>query len=104
MNAQGQFDRVADELADLGVTTAKVFGKPSMMSGGKAFGCLFGDAMACRLGAGTAQHAAALAEAGAELFDPSGSGRAMKDWVVVPLAAVDRWAGYAEAARAHLSG
>ena len=41
-------------------------------------------------------HAAALATAGSELFDPGGKGRPMKAWVVVREA--DRWEEFAELA------
>lgn len=35
---------------------------------------------------------------GATLFDPSGQGRAVKDWVVVPHSWAGQWADLAEAA------
>ncbi|MEJ3653698.1 hypothetical protein WEH80_12010 [Actinomycetes bacterium KLBMP 9759] len=40
--------------------------------------------MAFRLGAGSPEHASALALSGAQLFDPSGGGRPFEDWVAVP--------------------
>lgn len=95
------FDRVAGELAHLGVTVSLVFGKPAYKdANGHSFACLFGDGLSCRLIEGTAEFTAALALPGAELFDPSGERhkRPMKDWVVVPHAAADQWQRYAEAA------
>ncbi|MFE3002402.1 hypothetical protein ACFXG4_46470 [Nocardia sp. NPDC059246] len=99
MSAQDDFERVAAGLADRGVTVAKVFGKPAYKDvNGKAFACLFLDALACRLLEGTAEHKEALELPGAELFDPSSRHRPMKDWVCVPHANAGRWLEFAEAA------
>lgn len=76
----------------------KMFGATSLMIGGKAIGCLHGDAVAFKLGQDSAGHAAALALPGAALFDPSGMSRPFKDWVVVPLASAERWPALADAA------
>ena len=43
-------------------------------------------------------HAKALAAKSAVLFDPSGMGRAMKAWVVVPASSAKLWASLAEEA------
>ncbi|MGW2371265.1 hypothetical protein [Kitasatospora sp. NPDC001683] len=66
---------------------------------GKAFAGLHGNELVCRLGRDSAEHAEALALAGAHPFDPAG-GRPMKDWVCLPGTAADRWQQYAEAALA----
>ena len=82
------FDEIAEELAGLagqGVTVAPMFGERSLKAAGRGIGCLLGDTLAFRLGAGTSTHAAALALTGAALFDPSGKDRPFKDWVAVPL-------------------
>jgi hypothetical protein len=97
------YRRLADELADRGVTTGQMFGKPTLKFGSKALACLFHESMAFKLGAGTEEHTGALALSGAELFDPSGTGRAMKDWVCVPVAHADRYLDLAEAARSRLT-
>ena len=99
MTPQEDFERIGGEMADLGVVLAKVFGKPAYKDvNGKAFACLFRDALACRLVQGTVEHGLALGLEGAELFDPSGRHRPMKDWVAVPYAFVDRWPEFAEVA------
>jgi hypothetical protein len=99
MTAQEDFERVGAGLADLGVTIAKVFGKPAYKdANGKAFACLFNDSLACRLMSGTPEHTEALALPDAVLFDPSDRHRPMKDWVCVPHANADRWPDFAEAA------
>lgn len=66
-----------------------MFGKPCLKAGGKAFACFFQDCMVFKLG-GLA-HKEALGLAGSVLFDPSGKGRPMKEWVQVPFEFQDRW-------------
>jgi hypothetical protein len=84
------FEKVVAELGESDHATAgKMFGMPCGNIGGKAFAGLYRDDMVFKLG-GEA-HAKALALAGAHLFDPSGMGRAMKEWVVVPNKHSARW-------------
>src|SRR6266852_3390892 len=67
----------------------QMMGMPALKFQGKMFGGFYKDAMTFKLGGDS--HAEALALKGAHLFDPSGMGRAMKEWVVVPLAHSKRW-------------
>ena len=62
-------------------------------SDGKAFAGYFEGAMVFKLSG--ASHAEALALAGSRLFDPSGRGRPMKEWVVVPFEHASRWLEFA---------
>jgi hypothetical protein len=92
--AQRQYELVAAQMAGAaGATPGKLMGMPTLYLAGKAFAGLFGDAMVFKL-EGEA-HAAALAPAGATLFDPSGMGRPMKAWVRVPLEHASTWTGFA---------
>ena len=43
-------------------------------------------------------HSNALSLDGAQLFDPSGKGRPMKEWVQLPYEYADRWGEFAKAA------
>ncbi len=43
-------------------------------------------------------HANALGLEAAQLFDPSGKGRAMKEWVLVPFEFADQWPDLARSA------
>ncbi len=97
-----KYEALGKALGAKGVELSAMFGMPSLKYSGKAFAGLFGDAMVFKL-AGEA-HAKALAATGAVLFDPSGMGRAMKAWVVVPASSSKRWAGLAEAALAGSKG
>ncbi|MCQ9162677.1 hypothetical protein [Arthrobacter sp. STN4] len=54
-------DALAADVAHAGVTVGTVFGAVSLMVGGKALGCLHGDAVAFKLGRDPAGHAQALA-------------------------------------------
>jgi hypothetical protein len=98
VDASEAFESVAGDLRPRGVVTAQMFGKRALKFESRAFACLFGDALAVKLMAGTSEHTAALALPGAELFDPSGRHRPMKDWVTVPFAHTDRWGPLAGAA------
>lgn len=75
---------------------SQMFGKPCFKIGKKAFVAFFQDEMVFKLD-GVA-HAQALALAGAQLFDPAGNGRAMKQWVQVPFAHQQLWDGLARQA------
>ena len=94
---------VLDALAPRGVTSRPMFGHPSLRApSGKAFASLHREFVACRLVAGTPDHAEALGLPGARLFDPSGKGRPLKDWIVVPVAHAQHWERFAIAALSRL--
>ncbi|MGB0907475.1 MAG: hypothetical protein ACPGVT_08275 [Maricaulaceae bacterium] len=83
-----------------GAESSQMFGKPCFKYSGKAFLCFFQDEMVFKL---TGEpHAAALALSGAKLFDPSGKGRAMKEWVQIPESHSDQWEKFAEDALTYL--
>ena len=80
---------------------SQMFGKPCFKVKGKAFICFFNDAMVFKL-AGD-DHKAAASLDGAVLFDPSGKGRPMKEWVQVPFGYAKKWTGFAKAAYRYVS-
>lgn len=65
-----------------GVETGQMFGKPCIKVHGKAFLSQHKECVIFKL-TGTV-HGTALALTGAHLWDPSGKGRPMKEWVAVP--------------------
>jgi hypothetical protein len=75
---------------------SSMFGKPCFKIGGKAFIVFFQDCIVCKLAGDT--HRVALALDGARLFDPSGKGRPMKEWVQVPFEYKKQWQQFATAA------
>lgn len=49
-------------------------------------------------------HNEAIAFDGSQLFDPSGKGRPMKEWVQVPFDYKDSWERFAKASLDYVSG
>src|SRR5690242_7368905 len=95
MTPEQRYQQVVEGLAGRGARAATMFGMPSVKdAAGKAFAGLRGEDLVCRLGRDTAAHAQALALTGAHLFDPSGMGRPMKDWVCIPVAHAAHWADF----------
>jgi len=73
------------------VRPSSMFGMPCLKrASGKVAAGLWKDGGFTVKLADPAARAAALALAGAELFDP-GMGRVMREWVHVPAAHADRW-------------
>ncbi len=83
------------------VTESSLFGMPALKAAGKAFAGSFDGGLAVRLGEDVDQ---ALEIDGAQPFDPSGKGRPMKGWAVVPASASRRWSRLADSARALVEG
>jgi hypothetical protein len=102
-DARADYDDVVAELtATSAATGGQMFGMPCLKIGGKAFAGLYGEGMVFKLPAGA--HAQALALPGAHLFDPSGRGRPMKEWVEVPREHAPRWAEFGRQALAYVEG
>ncbi len=95
--AREAYDTVVAELVETAVATSgSMFGMPGLKANGKAFAGYFHGAMVFKLGA--PEHGEALSLPGAQLFDPSGRNRPMKEWVQVPAAHAARWQTLAQAA------
>jgi len=92
--AQTLYSEIGEKIK--GAEESQMFGKPCFKINGKAFVCFFKDCMVFKLSDPT--HKEALSLDGSELFDPSGKGRAMKEWVQVPFAYSDKWKKFAKAA------
>ena len=75
-----------------------MFGKPTLKVGTKSIACLYNEGMAFKLGAGTHEHTEALSLPGSNVFDPSGTGRTMRDWAWVPTEHFTHWLEFADAA------
>ncbi len=83
-----------------GAVESKLFGKPCFKINGKAFICFFQNEMVFKL-TGDA-HSEALGLDGAQLFDPSGKKRPMKEWVQLPFHYKNNWAEFAKNASAYV--
>ncbi len=85
-DASSLFDNIANLLVlRPGVSRSKMFGMPTVKVNGKAFAGLSQDKMVFKLA--EAERLEALKLAGAQLFEPM-EGRAMKEWVEVPVGQV----------------
>ncbi len=96
------YDEIAAQLANQpGVVRAKMFGMPSVKINGNAFIGFEKGEMVFKLRGDS--HKKALGAAGAHLFDPSGRGRPMKEWVSLPASASALWTDLADEALAYVS-
>lgn len=80
---------------------SQMFGKPCFKVNKKAFVAFFKECMVFKLTGD--EHAKALNLEGAELFDPSGKKRPMKEWVQVPFQHAKKWKELAKSAHAYVS-
>jgi hypothetical protein len=96
---QARYDEVADDLAarDPDVQLGQMMGMPAIKCGGKMIAGFWHGVMAFKL-PDEAEREQALALDGAELFDPGGRGRLMREWVAVPVAHGAKWAELADSA------
>ena len=85
-------------LSRCGVTVTEMFGKPTIKVGVRSVACVYNEGMAFKLGVGTAEHDKALSLPGANVFDPSGTGRAIRDWAWIPTEHRECWLEFADAA------
>jgi hypothetical protein len=90
--AIAEYDAVAAGLESSGVARGSMFGMPCLKIGRKVVAGMYGDAMTFKLPPEPREKALSLP--GAEPFDP-GMGRAMKEWVLIPLAQSSAWPTYA---------
>ncbi len=74
---------------------SQMFGKPCFKINSKAFVCFFENCMVFKLNGDS--HKEALSLDSSKLFDPSGKGRAMKEWVQIPFDYSAKWKQFAKA-------
>ena len=101
-SAQQEYERLSQQLvAEPGVSTGQMFGKPCIKINGKAFVAHHKETVVFKLT--DPQHREALAASGAVLWDPSGKGRPMKEWVALQAESAPAFKAYARAALAYVS-
>ena len=83
-------------ISESGAEISQMFGKPCLKIEGKAFACFFQNEMVFKLNG--VSHKKALDLKGAQLFDPSGKKRPMKEWVQVPFTHHIKWKQFATSA------
>lgn len=81
-------ETLATQLED--VSISQLFGKPSLKNKDTHFVCGFLDCLVVKIGREAIAEKMGEYE-GAVLFDPSGKGRPMKDWLQVPRKYEGHW-------------
>jgi len=84
------------------IAAGNLFGKPCLKVAGKAFVAQHRDAVVFKLPSPHREEA--LAFDGAALWDPSGKGKPMKEWIAVPGSAEARFPDLAVAALEFVGG
>jgi hypothetical protein len=99
-----EYETFVEEMLEVDsiVTRGAMFGMPCLKRSGKAFAGSFDGGLVVKLG--QPEHAQALKLKGAQLFDPSGSGRVMKEWVVIPSAHKSKWVKFGVASITYATG
>ncbi len=96
------FDALTEELARTHkAEKAQMFGKPCMKYKGNGFMAFFDGDLVLKLSGQSREDALKLK--GSCLWDPSGQGRAMKEWVQIPSAHAAKWPHLAEKAIEYIS-
>ena len=85
-----------------GTQSGQMFGKACIKVNGKAFVAQHKEWVVFKLSG--AHHRQALGLEGALLWDPSGKGRPMKEWVAVPAMAQKHFGTLAAASYAYVAG
>jgi len=101
-DSEKKFDMLADIFAaQPDVVRGQMFGKPCVKINGKAFIAFHKDEMVFKLSGET--HKKALSIKNAHLWDPSGKGRPMKEWICVPASNSSTWKELSESAQTYVT-
>ena len=102
MSAESEYEKLTNHLTENNdVVSSQMFGKKCLKVKGKAFLALHLKTVVFKL-SGDA-HKKALAQKGAALWDPSGKGRPMKEWVAVPAESLSNSTALAKHALVYVS-
>ena len=102
MTAEKEFSKLVDKLAESHDGVAgQMFGKQCIKVGGKAAVAMFQECIVFKLP--EPEHTTAIGLKNSILWDPSGKGRAMKEWVQIELTHKKKFAAFAEASANYVS-
>lgn len=102
MTAPLEYEKLLQAYTDVdGVVAGQMFGKPCLKVLGKAFVAQHKDTVVFKLTG--PDHAKAIGQPGAVLWDPSGKGRPMKEWVALPDSAKKHFKALAQGAHDYVS-
>jgi hypothetical protein len=100
--AVAEYNTLVDNLSAVeGVTVDQMFGKACIKINGKAFVSQHNETIVFKLNG--ENHEKAIAIKGAVLWDPSGKGRPMKEWVALPPTERKHFKSLANAALAYVA-
>jgi hypothetical protein len=100
--AVSEYEKLVEKLANgESIVAAQMFGKACLKVNGKAFLAQHKETIIFKLA--DPEHSKALAMAGAALWDPSGKGRPMKEWVALPIGTSKLFSSLAAAALAYVA-
>ncbi|WP_266168925.1 hypothetical protein [Dyella subtropica] len=98
-----EYEKLRDTLLlKKGVVVSQMFGKPCLKIDGKAFVAQHKETVVFKL-TGMA-HGKAMEMTGALLWDPSGKGRPMKEWVALTVESKSQFQNLSVAAMAYVEG
>ena len=104
MSAQSEFENLVEFLSESHAAVAgQMFGKKCIKIGSKAGIALFENCLVFKLKGGGDVHHEAISLEGSQLWDPSGKGRAMKEWVQVKVEHQSYFQEFATAAANYVS-
>ena len=98
-DSETEFHKIGDAIDN--AVRSQMFGKKCYKINNKAFVCLFQDVMVFKLP--PPHHQDAISLEGAKLFDPSGKGRPMKEWVQLGMEHQAHWGDFARTACAYVA-
>jgi len=100
-DAKFEFEKLKTSfVSDSDIEAGQMFGKACLKINGKAFLAQHLDTVVFKLN--EPDRGKALSIAGAKLWDPSGKGRPMKEWVALPVAAKSKFANLAIGAQSYV--
>ena len=100
---EAEFEKLTTLLTNEdGVAAGQLFGKACLKVHGKAFLARQNDVIVFKLNG--ASHAKAIGLDAASLWDPSGKGRPMKEWVALPMEHRKVFASLAKEALKYVAG
>ncbi len=101
--AIAEYEKLVSSLsASEEITASQIFGKACLKAGGKAFVAQHKETIVFKLP--EPHHSKAIGLPDAVLWDPSGMGRPMKEWVALPVSQRKTFKNFAASALAYVSG
>jgi len=96
MESKEAFEKIIAQLTEShDAIEGKLFGKTVVKFGKKAGIALYNDDIVFKLAMNSDERDEALSLEGSILWDPSGKGKAMKEWIQVPLIHEDKFESFA---------